>query len=146
MNIRVLLFLFYPEGGMYHYCISLAKSLSDFCEVYFFIPKSANWNIQKENLTVIKHDLPRITKKSSLIKSFNVLMLLKQIYKINPNIIHFPNTNLILGFLLTILRMKFPIVTTLHDPLFHPEDLSIKNVISRQLIIRNSDSIIVHDR
>jgi len=141
--------------GSGRYALGLANSLSKSIEVKLFTSEKNKKYVKKIN-NDLKIDFSRFFRPfGSLgkkwlgfrnpINFFSLILLIKKIRDYNPDIIHIQNGFewLFIGF--PFLK-KYPIVTTLHDPIPHTGENTWLQRFVVQNSSKNSDGIIVHGR
>ena len=152
MKIASLSFMGF-ETGSGRYALGLANSLSDINKVKLFT-SSVNKKHKKQfdkklefHFFKLLRPYGGIGKKLFGIRNplniISLFLLVREIRHYNPNIIHIQNGFEWLFLIYPFIR-KYPIVTTLHDPIPHTGE---NTFLSRRIIkssIHNSDGIIVH--
>lgn len=95
-------------------------------------------------ITVLPHHKPRLREPIKQIKY--ALSLVKQIRKIDPDVLHIQIGHLWFNLLGLPLLRKYPIVTTVHDPRDHTGDISSRKTpqFIKDYGYKRSDHIIVH--
>lgn len=112
--MKVLLF----STGMYHFWIHLANALPHYCELEIIVPYSAKrsepFQFLEENSNVHYFRKYRIWDLRNLV---TLCEILNKIRKINPDIIHFPGGKPVwFPLVYPILRKRYPLVMTVHEP------------------------------
>jgi len=130
------------------YCIAFAQAVATSADVVLIAPQSYfkdRMVPESLRLTVHQLDWPR---HRSLRNPLFLRRLFATIRGYKPDLIHILNEkNIWLNALLPFLR-GLPIVTTVHDVLYHPGDAALGSVPQwcTRLFICQSDAIIVHGK
>jgi len=150
--LKILLIQLIGKGGTQLYISQLAKSLSrPENEVVVFLGGYLyeEFHYAESNVRVVPIDISPSYLRMSL-KMINPVFyyqIIKRIQNEKPDIIHAVFEDSMLGILLYLIKNKYPIVFTEHDPKFHyGERLLVKlnQGIASTLLRRSSKSIIVH--
>ena len=153
MNIVLITFL--GRHGGIQYPAQLANALSKCHDVTVIIPNYADITYFNERANLIKVYAP-LNPFRTLLRTFNLLSfrnLIKRINPINPDVIHMVIDHPWCSIYALLLRRKYPIITTIHEP--NPLSrqiggtiLSIRPilVVNNKILAIISDNIIVHGK
>ena len=129
------------------YCIQHANGLLQNGEVLLLMPNQQvepHREMLNERVDLRTFSKPRLRDPVNQIRIIRWIM--KQINSFNPDVVHFQLGHLWFNFALPLLRRRYPIVFTIHDPRQHLGDRGAKN--TPQWIMdfgfRRADKVIVH--
>ena len=152
MKIASLSFMDF-ETGSGRYALGLANSLSNFAEVSLFTSQNNKIYLEEYNNNLNVEYIKLFRPYGSLgkkwfgfrnpINALSVALLVHRIQKLNPDIIHIQNGFEWLFLGLPIIK-KYPIITTLHDPIPHTGENTWLQRFVVNNSINNSDGIIIH--
>jgi len=133
-------------GGLLQYTSQLSNHLSINNEVTVLVPTDVREGyLLNESVKVISIQGGH-NKKNFIINTllpYRILNFLTIVQKESPDIIHFQSTQLWISLFLPFLR-KYKMVTTFHDVTPHIGTKKIHQIVSRNWLVKYSDSIIVH--
>lgn len=137
-------FISYDFG---EYCVQHTNGLLPYGEVLLVMPSklfAPYANLVESDVVVRTFSKPRLRQPFRQVQTAR--WIVKQIEEFEPDVIHFQLGHMWFNFVLPLLRRKFPIVFTVHDPRQHLGDRGAKN--TPQWIMdfgyRRADQIIVH--
>ena len=132
------------SGGMMHYCSQLANALAKTLDVSVILADDVNTQLFEKNIEIKKIKPPKAYLCKEVITS--IPKLINIIKDTNPDIIHLTSGHPWLSLVLPLLKkfIKYPIISTLHDPKPHAGEASIIRNIRTKSFIKNSDKIFVH--
>lgn len=104
------------NGGMVHYASQLSNALVNLknMDVHMIVPDGINESLFNQGIHLLK--IPSIGRHG-----YRIDLILRYIYKINPDVIHI---TMLHPFLIPILPMleKYPLIVTTHEVIPHPGD------------------------
>jgi glycosyltransferase involved in cell wall biosynthesis len=150
--LKILLIQLIGKGGTQLYISQLAKALSRTGnEVVVFLGdylyESSHYLDSNVRIVPVNSSPSYVRMSVKMINPFFYYRLIKLIDDEKPDIIHAVFEDSLLGILLYLVKNRYPIVFTEHDPNFHyGEKLLVKlnQGIASTLLRRSSKSIIVH--
>jgi glycosyltransferase involved in cell wall biosynthesis len=138
--LKVTLFVLgFPEYG-----IQLANALIKKIDVMIVIPRNTPVmliNSIDKSVIIIFYDTPNWYTPYNLLVTLKVI---KQIFSYKPDVIHLVSTGPWICIFLPILKYKFLIVSTIHDPKLHFGEERIDKEIVHYVTQKFSDLILVH--
>ena len=137
-------FISYDFG---EYCIQHANGLLDAGEVLLVIPTRLLGPFREtldDAVELRTFSKPRLRQPFHQIRTLR--WILKQIETFEPDVVHFQLGHIWFNFALPILRRRYPIVFTIHDPRQHLGDRGAKNTPQWVMDFgyRRADKVIVH--
>lgn len=145
-DLSVVFILSHKKGGMVHYTVQLVEKISKNCQVTIIGQKEKIDYDFNESINVINllEDVPgglSIFNIKKIVSFYN----LREIKKINPDVIHVTIPHPLTALFLIPLR-KYPIVITIHEPDLHEGADIYERLIdlSYKIFFRISNKILVH--
>jgi glycosyltransferase involved in cell wall biosynthesis len=138
--LKVTLFVL----GFLEYGIQLANALSQKIDVMIIIPRNTPItliNSINKSIIIVYYYSPNWYSPYNLYAMYNII---KKIFSYKPDIIHLVSDSPWICFFFPILKYRFSIVSTIHDPKQHLGDERIDYEIVEYLTQKFSDLILVH--
>lgn len=137
-------FISYDFG---EYCIQHANGLLESGEVLLVMPTQLfdpYQDLLENDVEIRTFSKPRLRQPIRQVRA--IRWIIRQIEEFRPDVVHFQLGHMWFNFVLPILRRRYPIVFTVHDPRQHMGDRGAKN--TPQWIMdfgyRRADKVIVH--
>lgn len=144
-NMKILQIILTTNGGLIHYTSQLSNALSKNHKVFVIAPLGTETKLFNTSINLIQLHVGNILKNfiiNSIIIT-RMMIFLKTIKKINPDIIHLQSYHPWMCLFLPFLK-KYKIITTIHDVNFHKGSRIVDQQIARYIHVKYSDALIVH--
>lgn len=129
-------------GGMVNYTLSIANELSKMNDVSVISP-SIDYDLPNTNIKFYDIHPP---KSYFSFRSMNSIALLKLINKTRPDIVHITSIHPWFIFILPILRLKYPIIITIHDVKMHLGEWNPIWALSSWISVKFAHKVFVHGK
>lgn len=135
--MKVLYLTLENRGGMIHYASGLVNAISRNQKVESILITGDISDKIQIKIKTYKYSLKFLDTPFTLIHLFRVLI------KFKPDIIHITSPHHFI-FILIFLKIKYPLLQTLHDVVPHPGEKSLIRDLIINTLIRSSTHIFVH--
>jgi glycosyltransferase involved in cell wall biosynthesis len=149
-KMKIVLISFSTRGAIGDYLYLLAKELLKHEEIFLIVPDYFDKKIEAKGIVKFRAGKNKLSTFLGFINPLENLRLIKEIKKINPDLVHlffgegYPPM-IFLSFWLKI--AKIPLVVTLHDPEIHPGNLIERmNGILRIFTLRLAKAVHIHSK
>jgi glycosyltransferase involved in cell wall biosynthesis len=148
--MKIVLISFSTRGAIGDYLYLLAGELIKHEEVFLIVPDYFDKKIEAKGIVKFKTGKNKFGTFLSFINPLENLRLIKEIKKINPDLVHllfgegYPQ---MIFISLWLKLVKIPLVVTIHDPEIHPGNLIERmNGILRIFTLRLAKAIHIHTK
>ena len=148
--MKIVLISFSTRGAIGDYLYLLAKELAKYEEIFLIVPDYFDKEIEVKGILKFRTGRNKLSTFLNLINPLAIFRLIKEIKKINPDLVHLLFGEGYPPMIFISLWLKFskiPLVVTLHDPEIHPGNLIERiNGILRIFTLKLASGIHIHSK